>query len=547
MPIGNTALSNNRLVNPPSDPRKIADTSEIASQIASVHTTQNERVFPISEEMNNMISIAGDRNKLHQHNHIEQSLNIHKLLKSRHPEITRNMILSVICAGASGNLAQQEINYRPENNLVLLTLLKPEELSGISSLLDSAADLITTLYKMGEKNSHAKRVLSHEEKVFDKKIESALLKLGQGKLQVLAQRYQQQYVDPSIKQVLETYFSQDEIASHPIDSFLVSSLNYGCEQRAAGAIREYEQHKREAFVDKACQIHNMFLSLEEKIETIRPLKIKMDLGEPKAPSLPVSAPEEDTVDGRQYFPASAPKESLLPATTTHNENMYNTYNTSNYYTSPQEITSINNVKSAEVTSEKTVIEKVLVEKDSIEKAGLPSSFRSVLNVELCAPVVKSPARFTTTLDVPIIRHIQEVVTEAPTLVEEKQLGGSFANKYVRVSMNDPATGKVRHSWQLSGKETKPVTLSERGALTRDSSLQEAYSQNTDVKIQTQNTVFANRFEAVEVEDEVTGQIKKTWQLAETKTSKPVTLTEMGALTRDQVAKEKYDDNGKHFS
>ncbi|SUC25241.1 Uncharacterised protein [Providencia rustigianii] len=65
-------------------------------------------------------------------------------------------------------------------------------------------------------------------------------------------------------------------------AFLVSSLNYGCEQRAAGAIREYEQHKREAFVDKACQIHNMFLSLEEKIETIRPLKIKMDLGEPKS-------------------------------------------------------------------------------------------------------------------------------------------------------------------------------------------------------------------------------------------------------------------------
>ena len=60
-------------------------------------------------------------------------------------------------------------------------------------------------------------------------------------------------------------------------------------------------------------------------------------------------------------------------------------------------------------------------------------------------------------------------------------------------------------------------------------------------------MFANRFEAVEVTDELTGQRKKTWQLADAKTSKPVTLTEMGALTRDQVGKEKYDDNGKHFS
>ncbi|MEQ5538416.1 hypothetical protein, partial [Providencia rettgeri] len=53
---------------------------------------------------------------------------------------------------------------------------------------------------------------------------------------------------------------------------------------------------------------------------------------------------------------------------------------------------------------------------------------------------------------------------------------------------------------------------------------------------------SNRFKPAEIVDEVTGKTKTTWQLSDGKASQPVTLTEMGALTRNQADKEHYNDN-----
>lgn len=138
------------------------------------------------------------------------------------------------------------------------------------------------------------------------------------------------------------------------------------------------------------------------------------------------------------------------------------------------------------------------------------------------------------------------LTSQPVLMAEKLHTEVSPNKYSRVLAVDSVTGNTRSSWLSENAGTSSVTLSERGALTRDQSAQERYQQTTETDSLTQNTVFANRFEAVEVTDELTGQ-RKNMAISGRKTSKPVTLTEMGALTRDQVAKEKYDDNGKHFS
>ncbi|HHR6080774.1 TPA: hypothetical protein ACS7ZY_003170 [Providencia alcalifaciens] len=517
----------------------VAGNNPISSQITSVNSTGNKIIFPAHTEMNNQVSISGDRNDLHQRNHVEQSANLHQLLNQAHPEITQGMILSVLCAGASGNLAQQEINYRPENNLILLTLLKPEELKSEKGLLESAANLIKKLHVMGEKNSHAKHVLGNEEKIFDKKIESAISTLGQDKLQVLAQRYQQQYVDPAIKETLGAYFSQEDIDSRPINDFLVSSLNHGCEQRAAGAIQEYQQHKSQAFVDKACQIHNLFLALEEKIETIRPLKVLMDLGQSSTQESPSREGRTmgDEIDaGRPHSNpvSSRPLTPLLPRSTSHNENMYNTYITNNYYPSSHQTTSVNSAQSND---------------EGNEKPFLPTSFKSVLNIELSSPVVQTSGRVTTTLEIPNVNQYQPQLAEKTVVIEES------AKKEIKTTIEPEATVQAAQprehiadiQWLLpksSGFENRYIKT-ESGWKSTNTSENEAKPVVTTVgglnRSQADKEIYQGLRTApqtVPAEQMFADSIAKADEL--------FTGTEHGALRANQAEVERYNDNAKRF-
>lgn len=83
---------------------------------------------------------------------------------------------------------------------------------------------------------------------------------------------------------------------------------------------------------------------------------------------------------------------------------------------------------------------------------------------------------------------------------------------------------------------KAVTLSANGASTRNQSEKDKYYESSEVN-QTSaiNDMFASPFEKAD-DAETTGN---KWQLDDTKTSKPVTLTELGAVTRDQSRKEAY--------
>lgn len=492
----------------------LAGNNPISSQISAVNSVGDQNSFPGRSITNDQVAITGDRNELHRANHNKQATIIHQMLSEAFPTISKEMILSALCAGASGNLIQQEINYRPENNLILLTLLKPEELKAERGLIESAANLIKKLHVMGEKNSQAKHVLGNEEKTFDKKIESVISGLGQDKLQILAQRFQQQYVDPAIKETLLTYFNQEEIDSRPINDFLVSSLNHGCEQRAAGAINEYQQHKSQAFVDKACQIHNLFLALEEKIETIRPLKVIMDLGQSSAQTqspteeLPLRANRmgDDEIDaGRPHFRASpstplTPSTPLLPSSTSHNENMYNTYTTynttNNNYAFPHETTSINSVPSNDEGNEKPL---------------LPTSFKSVLNIELASPVVQTLGSVNTTLEIPNIKQYQPQVAEK-SFLESKLL---VSEKTVK-------------------KETKPVIEQETQPgieLETTEQVKEPLKYVADIQwLLSKNSGFQNRYI----------QTKSGWKLSNgsENAAKPV-VTTVGGLNRSQADKEIY--------
>ena len=516
----------------------VAGSNAISTQISTVNSTGEQSLFPAHAEINNQVSIAGNRNELHQRNHIEQSANLHQLLNQAHPEITQGMILSVLCAGASGNLAQQEINYRPENNLILLTLLKPEELKSEKGLLESAANLIKKLHVMGEKNSQAKHVLGNEEKVFDKKIESAISRLGQDKLQVLAQRYQQQYVDPAIKETLGAYFSQEDIDSRPINDFLVSSLNHGCEQRAAGAIQEYQQHKSQAFVDKACQIHNLFLALEEKIETIRPLKVLMDLGQSPAQESPSREGRTtgDEIDaGRPHSDSSSTSLTpLLPRSTSYNKNMHNTYITNNYYPSSHQTTSVNSAQSNDEGNEKPL---------------LPTSFKSVLNIELSSPVVQTSGRVTTTLEIPNVNQYQPQLAEKTVVIEES------AKKEIKTTIEPEATVQAAQprehiadiQWLLpknSGFENRYIKT-ESGWKSTNTSEHEAKPVVTTVgglnRSQADKEIYQGLRTApqtVPAEQMFADSIAKADEL--------FTGTEHGALRANQAEVERYNDNAKRF-
>ncbi|HHR5882268.1 TPA: hypothetical protein ACS7XF_002226 [Providencia alcalifaciens] len=541
----------------------LSGNNPISSQISTVNSVGEQSRFPGHSITNDQVSISGDRNELHQRNHIAQSANIHQLLNQTHPEITQGMVLSVLCAGASGNLAQQEINYRPENNLILLTLLKPEELKTEKGLIESAVNLIKKLHVMGEKNSQAKHVLGNEEKIFDKKIESAISTLGQDKLQILAQRYQQQYVDPAIKETLGTYFNQDEIDSRPINDFLVSSLIHGCEQRATGAINEYQQHKSHAFVDKACQIHNLFLALEEKIETIRPLKVIMDLGQPPAQTqspteelpLRVNRTVGDEIDaGRPHFGTSpsiplTPSTPLLPRSTSHNENMYNTYITNNYYTSPHETTSINSVQSNDEGNEKPL---------------LPTSFKSVLNMELASPVVQTSGRVKTTLEIPNVNQYQPQVAEKPFLESKPPVSEKTVKEKAKPVIEQETKPVIELEATERVEQSQKYVADIQWLLPKNSGVQNRYirtksgwkSSNGSENAAKPVVTTVGGLNRSQADKEIYQGLRTAPQTVPAeqmfadsiaKADELFTGTERGALRSNQAEVERYNDNTKRFS
>ncbi|MEQ5520277.1 hypothetical protein AB7Y04_14470, partial [Providencia rettgeri] len=124
-----------------------------------------------------------------------------------------------------------------------------------------------------------------------------------------------------------------------------------------------------------------------------------------------------------------------------------------------------------------------------------------------------------------------------------------SNRFKPAEIVDEVTGKTKTTWQLSDeKASQPVTLTEMGALTRNQVEKARYASGPIAsgveKMGVPNNIntFSNRFKPAEIVDEVTGKTKTTWQLSDGKASQPVTLTEMGALTRNQADKEHYNDN-----
>lgn len=550
--IGCVVSENRRLSNTGLTSTSITNNDSVASQITSVHSSGSESVSPVHQEINNQKSISCDRNTLHERNHIKQSENIHQILTLSFPGITKEMINSALCAGANGNLVQQEINYRPENNFIILSLLTPSEIKSEPRLLEAAADLIKSLNKQRNKHSQLKNTLNNEEYAFDKKIASVFKSLGENRWQIISNRFVEKYVNPAIKDKLAEVFDRADVDSCDVNDTLVSMLEHQSELKMEGYIREYKLHGKTSFVDKALQLHNVFLELENKIEHIRALK-DIDNASESAPQRPALNPHDlagDDVDAGHPHPVVSPTLEPNVTNTTNYRNVGNTYNINHYH--------YGSSSGSTTKSQNNFVERVL-------PPPLSQGINAVINtskhdpsewtqyrapVPVSTPVLKdeidvgSMKKNRTELRAPSANansvHPQAPKEEIDLTIEleskeEKELAEqprkniadiqwqvlknpSFLNRYIR----------TESGWKLrngSENEAKPVVTTV-GGLNRSQADKEIY-QGLRAATQT-----------VPVEQMFAYSIAKADGL--------FTGTERGALRANQAEVERYNDNAKRF-
>ena len=305
----------------------------ISSQISTVNSIGGQSRFPGNSITNDQVSIAGDRNELHRANHSKQATAIYQMLNETFPKISEEMILSVLCAGASGNLIQQEVNYRPENSLILLSLLTQDEINREPGLLKSAADLIKSLNTQENKYSQLKNILNNEERAFDKKMASVFKSLGENRWQTISDRFVEKYVNPALKDKLAEVFDRADVDSCDVNNALVSMLEHQSKLKMEGYIQEYKQHGETSFADKSLQLYNVFLELESKIEHIRSFN-DMNNASESAHQKPASNPHDlagDEIDAGHTHPVLSPALAPNAANTTNYRNVGNTYNINHYH------------------------------------------------------------------------------------------------------------------------------------------------------------------------------------------------------------------------
>lgn len=538
----------------------LAGNNAISTQITAVNSTGSQINFPVHSETNNQVSAVGDRNELHRANHSKQAAVIHQMLSKTFPKISEDMISSALCAGASGNLIQQEINYRPENSLILLSLLTQDEINREPELLKSAADLIKSLNTQGNKHSKLKRTLNNEERAFDKKMESVFKSLGDNKWKTISDRFVEKYVNPAIKDKLAEVFDRADVDSCNVNDSLVSTLEHQSQLKIEGYIQEYQQHGETSFADKALQLHNVFLELESKIEHIRSAKDMNNTSESAhqgSASNPQNFVGDDVDAGRPHFRASpstplTPSTPLLPSSTSHNENMYNTYTTynttNNYYTSPYETTSINSIQSNDEENEKPL---------------LPTSFKSVLNIELAAPVVQTSGRVKTTLEIPNINQYQPQVAEKPFLESKPPVSEKTVKKEATPVIEQETQSVIELETTKQVEQPRKHIADIQWLLPKNTGFQNRYirtesgwkssnASESEVKPVVTTVGGLNRSQA---DKEIYQGLRTAPQVVPAeqmfadsiaKADELFTGTERGALRANQAEVERYNDNAKRF-
>ncbi|USR65199.1 hypothetical protein NFC79_00885 [Providencia stuartii] len=301
--------------------------SQFPSQLNTIHSSGTESILP-KNNIKNEINISSDVNKLHTDIHQQQIENITQIFSQSGENITNEMVAKALNAGQHGSTQQQELNLRPESALVVLTLFEPNDIP--AELLSAAAELVKDIAQKDLANTRdVRNILGKKQKELDKKLGAFLSNKGTEGLKDIVSRYQEKYVSPAIKQQLSAYFSDDVIANHPIDKFLLTSENAHLEQCISESITAYRDIDTKHYGDRYQHLNNMFRHIEHKIGIIMPLKVKMNLSECEAQDAsktPENKMNNDEVDGfpHQLKASSAGNISNSYNTTTTTNNYFNT-------------------------------------------------------------------------------------------------------------------------------------------------------------------------------------------------------------------------------
>ncbi len=535
----------------------IHDTNAMASQVSSVNSPTVECQFPVnSNKIKNTIEIHGDSKDLHNKNNQKQAREISYLLQNVDSSITSEMVLSVLFAGGAGHLTQQKLNYEPETSLIILALLKPEEVT--NDLLKSAAKMIKGINSTLDTHdfSTEKNVAKKSLREFDKQIDKSLSLLGKDKLNVISERFSEKYVHSEIKEILGRYLTDETINNLPIDKLLVSSENQKKNNAISEMVKLYEKQGNKNYVDKDCQLNNIFCALEEKIEIISSLKVTVNGKEPQSSpeaSVVSSKPMDEVDNGLGVAHPEKEPASSVPSKPTNITNNYGNTYIYNYPSSSFK-ESISNVANSDLTESENnqplaqlneqIVTQVPVKLQQQAPKPLLKEPMVDYDDEVDAPMFKKPATVFNTLFNPSIStgRVRQTVNE-PSVIKETLTSASDLSKQEKINHFLPKNfiADKYHAqdgkWMLSDSTgQKAVTLSANGASTRNQSEKDNYYESQEVR-QTSviNDAFISPFEKMD-DTEMAGS---KWQLNDAKTSKPVTLTELGAVTRDQSRKEAY--------
>ena len=191
------------------------------NNINSVNNVGQEAYFPVKEQgVDKTYNISGKSEELHLSNQKLQANIIKSLLSEKHPDISLEMITKTLDLGHGGNLQGQKLQYQPENALIVLTLLAPEEIKG-SKVLDCAAKLIKQLNN-SENDKSFKQVLKSSQTALEAELLDNIL--SENNIDELIQRFADKYVQPAIKEKLAPFLSEKTIEELQTDKLFDVSL-----------------------------------------------------------------------------------------------------------------------------------------------------------------------------------------------------------------------------------------------------------------------------------------------------------------------------------
>ncbi|ENL8516643.1 hypothetical protein AB6H97_003716 [Providencia rettgeri] len=516
MPITNALTKPISLSRTASSESLIQNNDTVSSNISSISSPGIAGKLPVStEKTSNADSkeFSMSKETLHASNIEAQANNIIKLLRGKLPNITPEAVKKILSYTNFNNLEAQKLTYCPAGSLILLTLLRSNEVT--EGLLDSAAKMVEHLINKGDKADNSLYKL-------DRELTKTLSSISNDSIVEIQDRFKERYIRPSFETLLKTYLPMEVIDKIPMESFLLSQ-SYQQKQERILTFKNSHQNdissdNKKPPVDKACYVSEIFCALEESLEILRTLKVSVHReGRPstvntKLPKVPAS----DEVDG----PTASPQ----PASTPSNPiaGIHNTTINNYFYLSCGE--NIQQVSNQEKENDDVLSQRVEAFFANHNRNATGLDHRALMQPKdpFITETILSTSSSEPDVDYDMDNAKDQENTEVKQPIIEKPVTAS--NKVSPLNNTSLEPQDSSHLIRTEALEESRLPSGEKSI--------EAKPKTTEFFINTQpkNDFTVNRYQKDE---------NNHWVLKKPDAQKPVTLTANGALTRNQSDKEVY--------